>query len=227
MAVSPEEWFKSLPPVTKAYLCGAVGTTAAVTFGLIGIESLYLNFDLVFKKFQIWRLVTCFMFFGKFSYPFIFQMFILGRYFNLVESGYYNPSNPGKTAEMVTFVAFGAIVMLVLSFFWNLFFLGPALSFMVMYVWSRKDPMMPISFWGFAIKAWHLPFVMLGMALLMRSSPVLDIVGIFVGHLWCFLTELVPQVYGVTVVGRLNFCTNFLVLDQAPHSEDRTSEATD
>jgi hypothetical protein len=55
MAVSPEEWFNSLPPVTKVYLVGVVCTTMAVTFKLISIYSLVLSFDMVFKKFQVSR----------------------------------------------------------------------------------------------------------------------------------------------------------------------------
>eukprot|EP00954_Amorphochlora_amoebiformis_P009559 743543-Amorphochlora_amoeboformis.AAC.1 len=138
---------------------------------------------------------------------FLFQMLILGRYFNLVESAQYNPSDPRKTAEMVTFVSFGAISMLIIAYIWRmldirppLIFLGPAMSFMVMYVWSRRDPHMPISFWGFSIKSWHLPFVMLVMAILMNSNPTLDLMGIFVGHLWSFLTEICPQTYGLRLI---------------------------
>mmetsp|Transcript_16889 Transcript_16889/g.23627 ORF Transcript_16889/g.23627 Transcript_16889/m.23627 type:complete len:229 (+) Transcript_16889:56-742(+) len=209
MSVSPEDWFHSLPPVTKVYLVGAVLTTACTTFGIIGVESLYLDFGLVYKNFQIWRLVTCFFFFGKFSYPFIFQMYILGRYFNLVESEQFKASE-GKTGDMVFLVLFGASIMLIIAFLMgNLFFLGPALSFMILYVWSRSDPMRQLSFWGFAIEQWKLPFVMLLMALLMQSSPVLDIVGIIVGHLWHFLTQVFPEYYGYEVIRTPQFISQW------------------
>jgi Derlin-2/3 len=137
--------------------------------------------------------------------PFMFQMFILGRYLNMVEKSQYNPEQPGKTAEMVTFMLFGATMMLVVAYFMGLFFLGPAMSFMVMYVWSRRDPMMDVSFWGFAIKAWHLPFVMVAMAVLMKSSPVLDLVGIAIGHLWCVVKDIIPRTHNINLVWTPDF----------------------
>ena len=74
---SPEEWFKNLPTVTKTYLLGAVATTLLVTTGTITPLNLYLDWHLILKKFELWRIVTSFLFFGKFSFGWIFQMFIL------------------------------------------------------------------------------------------------------------------------------------------------------
>mmetsp|Transcript_9237 Transcript_9237/g.14928 ORF Transcript_9237/g.14928 Transcript_9237/m.14928 type:complete len:230 (+) Transcript_9237:48-737(+) len=206
MSMSPEEYFRSLPPVTKTYLCAAVGLTMAEYLGIVKIQMIILNYGLIFSKWpQIWRLVTSFLFFGKFGMPVLFQFFILGRYLNLVETASYKPSEPGKTAEMVTFLLFGAICLLVLAYFVPVFYLGPSLSFMVLYNWSRSDAMNHVSFWGFRIKQWHVPFVMLLMAVLMKSNPILDLFGIMVGHLWHFLTEIVPQVYGRQIIWTPNF----------------------
>eukprot|EP00467_Chlorarachnion_reptans_P010100 CAMPEP_0114498876 /NCGR_PEP_ID=MMETSP0109-20121206/7112_1 /TAXON_ID=29199 /ORGANISM="Chlorarachnion reptans, Strain CCCM449" /LENGTH=230 /DNA_ID=CAMNT_0001676395 /DNA_START=1017 /DNA_END=1709 /DNA_ORIENTATION=- len=200
MAVDPKEWFDSLPPVTKTYFVAAVSCTVAVSFGILDVRWLYLDWEKVFHSFEIWRPFTCFLFFGKLSFPFIFQMFILVRYFSQVESAQFRPSE-GKTAEMVTFVGFGAVIMLVIAFFWRaLFFLGPALCFMVLYYWSRIDPFQVVSLYGFAIKASMLPFVMLGMALIMQSSPVLDILGIVVGHIYILLKLELPLRYGWTPI---------------------------
>jgi Derlin-2/3 len=194
---SPEEWFKSLPIVTKAYFVGAVGTTVLVSMGVISPFLLFLDFELVFKKFQIWRLLCNFLFFGKFGMPFLFNVVMLVRYCGKLETDYYSSLERGKsTADFVFMCLFGMTLMTVIAYFWEgLAFLGPALVFMVIYVWSRKDPEQPVNFWGFLFKAWHLPFVLLGVSMLLGSSPVLDIVGIVVGHLYHFLMDIVPKVY--------------------------------
>jgi len=192
---TPEQWFRSMPVLTKSYFCAAVATTTAVSFGLLDFRYLYLDFDLVFRHFQIWRLLTCFIFFGKFSLPFIFQIFILVRYMTMLEDGYYQ-GNRG-TAEMTFMMTFGAILMIIVAYFWpGLYFLGPAMMFMILYVWSRKDPYRPINFWGFLFQAWHFPFVLCFVSFIMGSSPILDIVGIAVGHIYHFLTDMYPKIYG-------------------------------
>lgn len=163
--------------------------------GVISPQLLYLNFDLVFKKFQIWRLLTCFIFFGPFGMGFVFNVFILVRHFNMLETEYYNQGARG-TADMTFMCLFGMALMILTAYFWEgLVFLGPALVFMIIYVWSRKDPHKPVSFWGFALEAWHFPFVLLLVGLIMNSNIMLDILGIAIGHLYHFLVDVVPVMY--------------------------------
>mmetsp|Transcript_6728 Transcript_6728/g.12719 ORF Transcript_6728/g.12719 Transcript_6728/m.12719 type:complete len:230 (+) Transcript_6728:30-719(+) len=204
---SPEDWYKSLPVITKYYFTAACATTALVSFQLVSPALLFLDLNLVFGKFQIWRLLTNFLFFGKFSMPFLFQIVILVRYFKLLESGYYEGAQ--GTADFAFLCLVGMAAMTILAWFWEgLFFLGPSLTFMVLYVWSRKDPYSPINFWGFDFQAWHLPFVLLVFGLLIGSDPVLDIVGICVGHLYHFLSDICPRVYGRSVLHTPLFLVN-------------------
>ena len=53
--------------------------------------------------------------------------------------------------------------------------------------------------YGFTFQRWHLPLVMFVLQLIMRVSfdPVF---AILIGHLWVFLTEVVPRVYHKTLV---------------------------
>ena len=75
--MSLEEQFNAIPKITRSYIVVAVLTTACVSFGLLSPMQLYLDFNLIWHKFQIWRFFTCFIFFGKFSMPFLFQVYIL------------------------------------------------------------------------------------------------------------------------------------------------------
>jgi len=195
--MSPEEWYKSLPFVTKWYFTLAVASTILVSLKVISPHFLHLDFSLVFERFQIWRLVTNLLFFGPFGMPFAFNIFLLVRYFSKIETEHYSATERGRsTADFVFCCLFGIVVMTVVSFFWGgLVFLGPAWVFMIVYVWSRKDPHRPIDFWGFSLQAWHLPFCLVLMSVIMGSNPILDFVGIFAGHLYHFLMDIVPRVY--------------------------------
>jgi len=217
-ANSPEIWFKNLPLVTKSYLCAGVVTTALVTFGSITPLQIYLDFSLVFKKFQLWRLITNFFFFGKFSLKFMFQMFILQSYTSKLETGRFR-TNRGR-AEMIHMFMFGAVFLLLISYLMGgQPFLGKPLIFMNLYVWSRGwshvkgSPriihLTEVDFWGFTFKAWQLPYVLLLVGMLMGGSPIHDIMGIFVGHLYHFCVDIVPEVYRLYPVECPDFLYNY------------------
>lgn len=211
MANTPQEWFENLPLITKSYLTAAVLTTALITFGTITPYQIYLDFNLIFKKFEIWRLVTNFLFFGKFSFKFVFQMFILQSYTSMLERERFQSDRyPRGKAEIIHMFMFGAILMILISYLMGgLPFLGQPLIFMNLYVWSRTNPIRDTKFWSFDFKAWHLPFLLMVIGMLMGGSPVNDIIGILVGHVYVFFMQIVPRKYGVHLLKCPEFLLNY------------------
>lgn len=74
---SPGEWYQSLPPVCKVWGTACVLTTIGVQLSVIDPRSIYLDYPFVFKKFQIWRLLTNFCFLGGFSFPFVIRIMMM------------------------------------------------------------------------------------------------------------------------------------------------------
>ena len=74
---SPGEWYNSLPPVCRTWGTACVLTTVGVQLGVVDLRSIYLDFPLVFKRFQIWRLLTNFCFLGGFSFPFVMRVMMM------------------------------------------------------------------------------------------------------------------------------------------------------
>ena len=70
-------WYLDIPTVSRLYLTGAFLTTAACGLDIVSPFSLYFNWDLVFSKGEVWRLVTSYLFFGAFSVDFLFHMYFL------------------------------------------------------------------------------------------------------------------------------------------------------
>lgn len=191
---TPEEWFRKLPPITRTYLVAAVTTTFLVQFKIVSAYLLYLDFNLIFYKFNFWRLITCFLFFGTFSLPFIFTMVMLVQNFRSAETQYFSGSR--GMAEFIHLLLFGMIGTYLIHAFWSpLPFPGDVLMFLVMYVWSRKQPMSGTVIYGFMFKAWHVPFLFLAFNYLLGASPYQSIVGILLGHLYHFMTDIVPLRY--------------------------------
>jgi Derlin-2/3 len=176
----------------------------ATTLGLIKPATLVYDFSMIFYKFQIWRLVTSFCFFGAFGIPFLIQMLILTRYFTTLEQGYFQGAR--GTAELVFFCVFNGICMLVLDYmFLGSRIFGMALVMSALYLWSRKEPYNDVMLYGFKLTAWHFPFVILVLAFLGLGDPVQTLLGIVVGHLYHFLMDIVPYVYNVTVLKTPDF----------------------
>jgi Derlin-2/3 len=79
---------------------------------------------------------------------------------------------------------------------------GPSMMMLFVHVAARKDPYRPINFWGFSFLSWHFPFCLMFLHVLMggMDSVILDVVGVLVGHLYFFLTDIYPKVRGINLL---------------------------
>ncbi|XP_037338291.2 derlin-2-like [Pungitius pungitius] len=190
MALSLTHEYLQIPAVTRAYTTACVLTTAAVHLEVITPLQLYFKPDLIIRRFQIWRLVTSFLFFGSPGFSFVFNIIFLYRYCRLLEDGCFR----GRTADFVFFFVFGGAVMSLLALFSEVLLLGPALVVMLVYVWSRRNPRVSISLFGLlSFRAPFLPFVLAAFSLLLGNSVVVDLLGITVGHMYYFLEDVFPK----------------------------------
>ncbi|XP_075025062.1 derlin-2 isoform X2 [Calonectris borealis] len=166
--------YLQVPPVTRAYTTACVLTTAAVQLELITPFQLYFNPELIFKHFQVWRLITNYLFFGPVGFNFLFNMIFLYRYCRMLEEGSFR----GRTADFVFMFLFGGLLMTLFGLFVNLVFLGQAFTIMLVYVWSRRNPYVRMNFFGLLIfQAPFLPWVLMGFSLLLGNSIIVDLLG--------------------------------------------------
>ena len=62
-----KEFYKSIPPFTRYFMTAVFLTSFGLTYGLINPYHILLDFEKVFKSFQIWRIFTNLVYAGKFS----------------------------------------------------------------------------------------------------------------------------------------------------------------
>jgi hypothetical protein len=136
MAVTLEQWYRSMPVVTRSYLTLSFLTTAGCALELISPFSVYYNSHLIFRKYQVWRLFTNFFFFGSLGMDFVFHMFFLSRYCRLLEEGTFR----GRSADFFYMLLFGSALLSCVAPFINIQFLGASLTFMMVYVWGTAEP---------------------------------------------------------------------------------------
>jgi len=195
--VSIEAWYSGLPPLTKIWFTGALITGVIITLGIPPVAYIALKWDAVLKNLQVWRLVTCFFVFGKIGMGWIFSVYLMCQYFRALELNHY-PGIRG-TAELLYATVFCMICILIIAYFTDVF---PSITLLscFIYIWSRKSPHELINIYGFTFQRWHLPAVMVVIQLIMGNFPFDPVYGILIGHIWVFLTEILPIVYRRTLV---------------------------
>lgn len=211
-----QQEYMQMPPVTRAYTTACVITTILVQLDLVSPFQLYFNPTLIFRHYQLWRLVTTFLFFGTIGFNFLFNMLFTYRYCRMLEEGSFR----GRTADFVLMMMFGGACMLGCALFCSLLFLGQAFTIMLVYVWARRNPFVRMNFFGLLnFQAPYLPWVLLGFSVLLGNAILVDLVGILVGHIYFFLEDVFPNRSGGI---RLLKTPRFLVQIFEPHTEDPT-----
>ncbi|KAF5830261.1 Derlin [Dunaliella salina] len=191
--MSLEMYYKQLPIVTRSYVTLAFLTTAGCALEIITPYNVYFNTKLIFKKGEVWRLLTNFFFFGNLGLDFVFHMFFLLKYCKSLEEGSFR----GRSADFLWMLLFGGIMLVAFAPFVNIQFLGSSLTFMMVYVWGRRHQYVNLSFLGiFTFTAPYLPWVLLGFSLMLGSSPVVDLLGMAAGHAYYFLEDVYPRMTG-------------------------------
>ncbi|CAH1397645.1 unnamed protein product [Nezara viridula] len=181
--------YMQTPVVTRAYTTACVLTTLAVQLEIVSPFQLYFNPILILKQYQVWRLVTTFLYFGTFGFNFFFNMIFTYRYCRMLEEGSFRR----RTADFVMMFIFGGVCMVICAFFVNLLFLGQAFTIMLVYVWSRRNPLIRMNFFGLLnFQAPYLPWVLLGFSVLLGNTVLVDLMGMAVGHTYYVMEDVFP-----------------------------------
>ena len=184
------DFFWELPFVTRMYLALCFMISLACYLELVNPLHLLYNKRMISDG-QWWRIVTNFCWFGDSPLDFFMHMAFLLRYAKGLEDGY----GQGCWWDFAfCLCACAGALMAAAPFFNNIVFFGPSLTFMLVYLWSRRNPGMQINlFFLLTINAPYLPWVLMGFSALVGHSGYRDLLGIAVGHLYFFLEDVWPS----------------------------------
>ena len=103
----------------------------------------------------------------------------------------------GRPADFLFMLMFNGICLLLLGFALSLRLLMDAMILGVLYVWCQLNRDTIVSFWfGTQFKAMYLPWVLAAFNMILGQGGLMEIMGIFVGHLYFFLMFKYPQDFG-------------------------------
>lgn len=185
-----EDLIRGLPPVTRIVIGASTVIALLCTLDMISPLSLYLNWDLIYNQRQWWRLISCFFFLGELNLQFCWNIFIYIQYCSSLEEVSFR----GKTPDFVWMLVSAGSLLLFFSYTFKLssIFLSSSLMDVMTYVWSKKNPAALVQVFFITLSAAYLPFVLTALSFLMGGSVVDHIIGIFVGHIYYFFTEIYP-----------------------------------
>lgn len=209
----PDQWFKSLPIITRAWFGVTLVLTLAGNFGFLSPSYYVFSWTNIVSKFEIWRVATCFCYAGGFDFNTLIAMYTLVTFSKNYETGGpFNTGAGGGTADYAFAMLFGAAAILgtypLLKGFLPPLYCKNMIYF-VLYVWSRRHPTSEANIWGIPMKAMYLPFAYLALTVFMGNFYFDMIHGMACGHLFYFIVEVMPQVYGKDVLQTPNFLIDY------------------
>ncbi|KAL3291512.1 Der1-like family protein [Colletotrichum asianum] len=161
-----ETWFWEMPICTRWWTTATVLTSALVQCQMVTPFQLFYSFRAVFAKSQ--------------------------RYARLLEE-----SSGRSPAHFSWLLVYAMTSLLLLSPLVSMPFLGHPLSSTLVYIWSRRNPDTRLSFLGLLVfTAPYLPWVLMAFSLILHGSiPKDEIMGVVIGHVWYFFSDVYPPLH--------------------------------
>lgn len=130
-------WWDSIPPVTKTLGVSWLITSMGQAINLLPLHKLYLSSELIFTKFEIWRLVTNVLYLGKLSPRFAFRMLWLVMYSPPLENA-MTLFNLGEYAYFISFCVILSDLVSILTPIGPIPFCSEIIIYSILYMWSRN-----------------------------------------------------------------------------------------
>ena len=94
---SPQQWFNSLPIITRAWFGLTLVLTVAGNFKILSPYYYVFIWDNIIGKFEVWRVATCFCYAGGFNFNTLILLYSLVTFSKNYETG--GPFNTGAGGE--------------------------------------------------------------------------------------------------------------------------------
>jgi Der1-like family len=96
--IDTQQWFKSLPIITRYWFGISLVLTVAGNFGILSPYYYMFDWTSIVGKFEVWRVATCFCYVGGFDFSTLISMYMLVTFSKNYETG--GPFNTGAGGEL-------------------------------------------------------------------------------------------------------------------------------
>ena len=206
-----------IPPITRYYLtCVFITATIATYFKQLQIIIYYifLDYELVFKNFQIWRLFTNVLFVGGFSTSFLFFLVMIYMKFKEVEQNAIVLRVYAKFIMMLFYLLSFLNIINIFSYrifgFKPGFTLAQQLLLAFIYIDSKREPQKMINLYFLPIKNALYPYALIVFNIVSGAGIYDNIIGIIAGNIYYFLTDVLPVQKNLNILKTPKFLVDLL-----------------
>ena len=211
------DFYFKIPPITRYYLSGVFITALIATYFKplqMIIYYIFLDYDLVFKSFQFWRLFTNVLFVGAFSTSFLMFIIMIYMHFKNVE----------QNAIVLRVYAKFIMMLVYLQLFLNLFniiaykifgfkpgfTLAQQLLLAFIYIDSKREPQKTINLYFIPIKNALYPYALIIFNIVSGAGIYDNVIGIIAGNVYYFFTDVLPIQKNINVLKTPKFLVDLL-----------------
>ncbi|KAK9485087.1 Der1-like family-domain-containing protein [Lipomyces starkeyi] len=191
MANEIVDFIYSVPPITRLFLLGTVGTTFGTLLNVISSALLINHWPLTIYKLQLWRPFTAFFVVGGDPMSKLMEIYMFYTYSKDLEMEKFR----GYTADYLYFLTLLGSAIAGLNYFTGgVAYLAPLLVALT-HTWSQYNPERIVRFYfGITFKAKYLPAVLLAFKLLIEGqlSFLISATGVVASYLYQHLETSQP-----------------------------------
>ena len=206
-----------IPPITRYYLTSVFITATIATYFKqlqIIIYYIFLDYELVFKNFQIWRLFTNILFVGGFSTSFLFFLIMIYMRFKEVEQNAIVLRVYAKFIMMLFYLLSFLNIINIFSYrifgFKPGFTLAQQLLLAFIYIDSKREPQKMINLYFLPIKNALYPYALIVFNIVSGAGIYDNIIGIIAGNIYYFLTDVLPVQKNLNILKTPKFLVDLL-----------------
>ncbi len=122
----------------------------------------------------------------------------------------YNTGAGGNSSDYLWMLLFSMMILLAVSYVFDMYVLSEPLLYVILYIWSRREPNAQLSMFGIKFKSVYLPWAYVAIRMIMGGSITQPLLGIVIGHLYYFLVEILPASHNTRVIKTPQFCTTII-----------------
>ena len=209
-------YFK-IPPITRYYLT-IIFIMAIIATYFKQLQAIiiyiFLDYDLVFQNFQIWRLFTNILFIGGFSTSFLFFVIMIYMHFRNVEQNSIVLRVYAKFIMMIFYLLCFLNILNIFSYkifgFKPGFTLAQQLLLAFIYIDSKREPQKMINLYFIPMKNAIYPYALIVFNIVSGAGIYDNIIGIIAGNIYFVLMDVLPQSKNLNLLKTPKFLVDLL-----------------
>jgi Derlin-2/3 len=194
-----KDFYFKLPPITRYYLSIIFATATIATYIKplqMLIYYIFLDYNLVFRQFQIWRLFTNILFIGGFSTSFLFFVVMVYLNFKAAEQNAIILRAYAQFIMMIVYLLIFVNIINILAikiFAFKIgFTLAQQLFLSFIYIDSKRQPQKIVTLYFFRMKNAFFPYALIVLNIVSGGGIYDNIIGIIAGNIYYVLKDVLP-----------------------------------